>query len=53
MRDDHKHLAHYLAKAEDYRQKAKAVHDPGLKSALGFPPPRAAFQNVFISPILM
>ena len=34
MRDKHKDLARYLAKAEDYRQKAKIVRDPRLKSAL-------------------
>jgi len=34
MRDEHKVLAHYLAKAEDFRQKAKVVREPGLKSAL-------------------
>jgi hypothetical protein len=34
MRDEHKHVAHYLAKAENYRQKAKVVRDPDLKSAL-------------------
>ena len=34
MSDEHKHLAHYLAKAENYRQKAKVVRDPDLKSAL-------------------
>jgi hypothetical protein len=27
-------LAYYLSKAENYRKKAKAVGDPGLKAAL-------------------
>jgi len=27
-------LAYYLGKAEDYRRKAKAVREPGLKAAL-------------------
>ena len=34
MRDKHKDLARYLAKAEDYRQKAKVAREPSLKSAL-------------------
>ena len=34
MRDEHKDSAPYLAKAEAYRQKAKVVRDPSLKSAL-------------------
>jgi len=27
-------LAYYLGKAKDYRRKAKAVREPGLKAAL-------------------
>jgi hypothetical protein len=34
MRDEPHDLAHYLGKAEDYRMKAKAVSEPGLKAAL-------------------
>jgi hypothetical protein len=34
MRDEQKDLAYYLCKAEDYRKKAKAVNEPGLKAAL-------------------
>jgi len=34
MHDEQKDLAYYLGKAEDYRTKAKAVSEPGLKAAL-------------------
>ncbi len=34
MRDEQKDLAYLLGKAEDYRLKAKAVSEPGLKAAL-------------------
>jgi len=34
MPDEHEDLAYYLAKAEDYRQKAKVVREPRLKFAL-------------------
>jgi hypothetical protein len=34
MADDRKDLAYYLGKAEDYRKKAQAVSEPGLKAAL-------------------
>jgi len=34
MRDERKDLAYFLGKAEDYRQKAKAVSEPSLKAAL-------------------
>jgi len=34
MNDEQKDLAYYLGKAEDYRTKAKAVSEPGLKAAL-------------------
>ena len=34
MHDERKDLAYYLGKAEDYRKKAKAVSEPGLKAAL-------------------
>jgi hypothetical protein len=32
--EERKDLAYYLGKAEDYRRKAKAVREPGLKAAL-------------------
>ncbi len=34
MRDERKDLAYFLGKAEDDRQKVKAVSEPGLKAAL-------------------
>ena len=34
MPEERKDLAYYLGKAEDYRRKAKAVREPGLKAAL-------------------
>jgi hypothetical protein len=34
MGDGQEDLAYLLGKAEDYRKKAKAVSDPGLKAAL-------------------
>ena len=34
MRDEQKHLAYYLGKAEDYRKKASVVSEPRLKAAL-------------------
>ena len=34
MGDELKDLVYLLSKAEDYRKKAKAVSDPGLKAAL-------------------
>jgi hypothetical protein len=32
--EERKDLAYYLGKAEDYRRKANAVREPGLKAAL-------------------
>ena len=34
MGDEQEGLAYLLGKAEDYRKKAKAVSEPGLKAAL-------------------
>ena len=34
MGDELKDLVYLLSKAEDYRKKASAVSDPGLKAAL-------------------
>ncbi len=34
MSDEQKDLAYYLGKAENYRKKAEAVSEPGLKAAL-------------------
>ncbi len=34
MAKERKDLAYYLGKAEDYRRKANAVREPGLKAAL-------------------
>ena len=34
MPEERKDLTYYLSKAEDYRRKAKAVREPGLKAAL-------------------
>ena len=34
MPEERKDLTYYLGKAEDYRKKAKAVNEPGLKAAL-------------------
>jgi hypothetical protein len=34
MHDEPKDLAYYLAKAEDYRGKARVVQDPKLRAAL-------------------
>ena len=34
MPEEQKDLAYYLGKAEDYRRKANAVREPGLKAAL-------------------
>ncbi len=34
MCDERKNVAYYLGKAEDYRKKAKAASEPGLKAAL-------------------
>lgn len=34
MPEERKDLTYYLGKAEDYRRKANAVREPGLKAAL-------------------
>ena len=34
MPEERKDLTFYLGKAEDYRRKANAVSEPGLKAAL-------------------
>jgi hypothetical protein len=34
MCDEQKDAAYYLRRAEDYREKAKVVREPGLKAAL-------------------
>ena len=34
MPEERKDLAYYLGKAENYRRKANAVREPGLKAAL-------------------
>jgi hypothetical protein len=34
MCEEQKDVAYYVRKAEEYREKAKAVREPGLKAAL-------------------
>jgi hypothetical protein len=34
LSEERKDLTYYLGKAEDYRKKANAVSEPGLKAAL-------------------